>query len=148
MRRLTEKDYLGNWCLKGVKWEQLHIGQVITEKVSEKLYGALCKLRNYEDTNVSPEEVEQINDFTQSQAYKLMADLQKERNKHRWIPVTERLPKSCGYIVLSFAGLEEPAIGMYEENEWYLGDVYGSTTCCSVGLTVSAWMPLPEPYKE
>lgn len=66
----------------------------------------------------------------------------------RWIPVTERLPKSCGYIVLSFDGLEEPAIGMYEENEWYLGDVYGSTTCRSVGLTVSAWMPLLEPYKE
>ncbi len=23
MQRLTEKDELGNWCLKGVKWEQL-----------------------------------------------------------------------------------------------------------------------------
>lgn len=23
MQRLTEKDELGNWCLKGVRWEQL-----------------------------------------------------------------------------------------------------------------------------
>lgn len=28
MQRLTEKDDLGNWCLKGVRWEQLRAGQV------------------------------------------------------------------------------------------------------------------------
>ena len=50
MMRLTEKDELGNWCLKGVRWEQLREGQVITKEVSERLYGALCKLKDYEDT--------------------------------------------------------------------------------------------------
>ena len=35
MKRLTEKDELGNWCLKGVRWEQLRAGQVITKGVSE-----------------------------------------------------------------------------------------------------------------
>ena len=50
MKRLTEKDDLGNWCLKGVRWEQLRAGQVITKDVSERLYGALCKLKDYEDT--------------------------------------------------------------------------------------------------
>ena len=37
MKRLTEKDELGNWCLKGVRWEQLRAGQVITKGVSEQL---------------------------------------------------------------------------------------------------------------
>ena len=37
MKRLIEKDDLGNWCLKGVRWEQLRAGQVITKEVSEAL---------------------------------------------------------------------------------------------------------------
>ena len=56
--RLTEKDDQGNWCLKGVRWEQLREGQVITKDVAEKLYGALCKLKDYEDTGCSPDDVE------------------------------------------------------------------------------------------
>lgn len=60
MKRLTEKDDLGNWCLKGVRWEQLRAGQVITEDVAEKLYGALFKLKDYEDAGASPEMVERI----------------------------------------------------------------------------------------
>ena len=42
MKRLTEKDELGNWCLKGVRWEQLRAGQVITKGVSE----------NWKDTKI------------------------------------------------------------------------------------------------
>ena len=48
MNRLTEGDEQGNWMLKGVAWKSLHTGQVITKEVSERLYGALCKLRDYE----------------------------------------------------------------------------------------------------
>mgnify|MGYP000581748945 CR=1 FL=1 len=59
MNRLTEKDDQGNWHLKGVRWEQLHEGQVITGELREKLYGALWKLMEYEDTGVDPEEVEE-----------------------------------------------------------------------------------------
>ena len=55
MQRLTEKDELGNWCLKGVRWEQLRAGHVINLDVAEKLYGALCKLKDYEDTGCSPD---------------------------------------------------------------------------------------------
>ena len=57
MSRLTQKDDQGNWCLRGVKWEQLHIGQEITQEVSEKLYGALWKLMEYEDTGLTPEQI-------------------------------------------------------------------------------------------
>lgn len=63
MYRLTQKDDQGNWCLKGLPWVQLHVGQVITTEVSEKLYGALWKLMEYEDTGLSPEAVEKLNTF-------------------------------------------------------------------------------------
>ena len=93
MGRLIEKDDLGNWCLKGVRWEQLRAGQVITKEVSERLYGALCKLKDYEDTGCNPDDVEHLNDFTQNEAVKLVQKLNAEEKKHRWIPVEERLPE-------------------------------------------------------
>lgn len=145
--RLTEKDDLGHWFLKGLEWGQLREGKVITKAVAQKLYGALCKLKDYEDTGCNPDDVERLNDFTQNEAVKLVQKLNAEEKKHRWIPVEERLPDENKYVLMSFYGLEEPAIGMYEENEWYLGYAYGGETCISIGLLVSAWMPLPEPYK-
>ena len=66
MGRLIEKDDQGNWCLKGVRWEQLRAGQAITKEVSERLYGALCKLKDYEDTGCSPDGAIRLDDFTQS----------------------------------------------------------------------------------
>ncbi len=98
MKRLTEKDDLGNWCLKGVRWEQLRAGQVITKDVSERLYGALCKLKDYEDTGCSPDDVERLNDFTQNEAVKLVQKLNAEEKKHRWIPVEERLPEEDKWV--------------------------------------------------
>ena len=32
MKRLTERDKQGNWALKGVDWQQLHIGQVVLKE--------------------------------------------------------------------------------------------------------------------
>lgn len=45
MNRLAEKDDLGNWSLKGVKWEHLYKGAIITEE----LHDELRKLMEYED---------------------------------------------------------------------------------------------------
>lgn len=50
MVRLTEKSKTGLWHLRGVSWEQLRTGHKITKTVSEKIYGALCKLKDYEDS--------------------------------------------------------------------------------------------------
>ena len=58
--RLTQKDDQGNWSLRGVKWEQLHVGQTITQEVSEKLYGALWKLMEYEGTGLTPDQIENL----------------------------------------------------------------------------------------
>lgn len=71
MNRLTEKDDQGNWHLKGVRWEQLNEGQVITGELREKLYGALWKLMEYEDTGMDPEEVEELLNFEKTDSYNL-----------------------------------------------------------------------------
>ena len=36
------------------------MGVVLSEKTWEKLYGALWKLKDYEDTGVSPDEIERM----------------------------------------------------------------------------------------
>ena len=75
MDELTEKDDQGNWHVKGVRWEQLHEGQVITGELREKLYGALWKLMEYEDTGLSPEEVENLKEKCSLLGRKDAADL-------------------------------------------------------------------------
>lgn len=89
MNRLTEHDEQGNWRLKGVKWEDLRIGMPVTKAIQEKIYGALWKLKDYENTGLEPDDVERLNEFEGSNAEKYL----KEVAKHRWIPVEERLPE-------------------------------------------------------
>ena len=60
MSRLTEKDSNGSWALKGIPWKSLSEGQIITKDISTRIYGALCKLKDYEDTGYSPENVEHL----------------------------------------------------------------------------------------
>ena len=149
MQRLTEKDDLGNWCLKGVRWEQLRTGQVITKEEGEKLYGALCNLKDYDDTGCNPDDVERLNDFTQNEAVKLVQKLNAEEKKHRWIPVEERLPELGEYVLISFSNFSVPAIGRYDEDEeggaWFIGNETESLV--SQDMFVNAWMSLPEPYR-
>lgn len=140
MKRLTQKDEQGNWCLKGVSWEQLHEGQVITKPLRERLYGALWKLMEYEDTGLAPEDVERVNDFEKTQVAHLLKQLNEEQCKHRWIPVEERLPEDGTYLCTldgELCGIDEPFTGMcgIENGKW---DKEGC---------VIAWQPLPEPYK-
>ena len=96
----------------------------------------VARLAEYEDTGLEPAAV-----------------LQMKKNTVQWIPVTEQLPESGKYVLMSFENFTLPAIGRYEVNDegdgaWYLGDNDEGDTCCSVGLFVNAWMPLPEPYRE
>lgn len=148
MKRLTEKDDLGNWCLKGVRWEQLRAGQVITKDVSERLYGALCKLKDYEDTGCIPDG---IADLVENYA-KAMTLLAGQIEEHSWIPVEERLPEEDEYVLMSFENFTLPIIGRYEKDNdgggaWYAGDDDGCDTCSSQDLFVNAWLPLPKPYR-
>jgi len=71
-----------------------------------------------------------------------------------WIPVSERLPKSCGVYIVSrwFSDGEESAIltdaNYYDGcGEWY-NDNRINWGRELVTDKIVAWMPLPEPYKE
>ena len=147
-RRLTQKNEQGNWWVKGLLWKDL-IGTPITKKTQEKLYGCLYKLMKYEETGLSPDEVERLNTFDGSQAVKATIALQKERRKHKWVPA-EKPPKENGYILISFENFSIPQVGRYEEDgeggAYYVGD--DEESCISQDLIVNAWKPLPEPYRK
>lgn len=55
---MTEKDASGRWRVKGMSWESLQAGQVITEEASRIMYGCLCKLKDYEECGMSPDQLE------------------------------------------------------------------------------------------
>ena len=55
MIKLTESDSQGNWMLKGIPWEYINA----VDK-DGRIYGALCKLHDYEESLLSPEEVIQL----------------------------------------------------------------------------------------
>ena len=121
MNRLTQKRVNG---IKNGYWS------------ASKKDDLVARLAEYEDTGLEPAEV-----------------LQLKKNTVQWIPVTERLPESNDYVLMSFENFTLPAIGRYEVNDdgdgaWYFGDNDEGDTCCSAGLLVNAWMPLPEAYRE
>lgn len=79
----------------------------------------------------------------------VMENLKKVANP--WIPITERLPETGDYILISFDNFSLPDIGRYEVGEdgggaFYPGDE--DVSYASVGVIVNAWMPLPEPYRQ
>ncbi len=55
--RLTEMDENGNWCLRGVQWQDLRTGAVLTSRISEILCTALGKLHDYEEKGFLPDEI-------------------------------------------------------------------------------------------
>ena len=157
--RLTEKRDNGSWKLKGVEWKQIAPGAVITKKIWEKLYGALWKLKDYEDTGLMPNEVTALNAETQKEARKMLErvarlsdeiERMKGEERQRWIPVTERLPEPETYILVSFDNYTFPDIATYRADDDGSGAFYPGDedyTYLSTGFFVNAWMPLPEPYK-
>ena len=57
MSKLTQKDEQGNWCIRGLPWRDIYPGAVITRNTYERIYGASQKLMEYEDTGLTPEEI-------------------------------------------------------------------------------------------
>ena len=78
-----------------------------------------------------------------------METLKKVANP--WIPITDRLPETDDYILISFENYTLPDIGRYEidadgNGAFYPGDE--AVSYASIGVFVNAWMPLPQPWKE
>lgn len=137
MERLTEKDVCGNWRLKGLPWKNLYEGTPITRETYEVLYGALCKLLAYEETELTPEEIEMRTYCTMGTPCEFQSS---KIRKDGWIPVEERMPEDGTYLCTftgDLVGQEEPFTGMcgIENGIWDEPDC------------VIAWQPLPEPYE-
>ena len=74
---------------------------------------------------------------------------------NNWIPCSERLPEldGDGYsdkVLVCFSNYSGSEICEYRKNNeydgWYAGDSDDNPE--DIGVHVTAWMPLPEPYKE
>lgn len=112
------------------------------------------QLKKYEDVGLTPDQIREFDKLYLAkceEVNQLKAELETERQKHRWIPVEERLPETDTYILLSFLNFSLPMEGQYREYEdggaFYLGDCDEGDTCISDGLYVNAWQPLPESYQ-
>lgn len=57
MSRLTQRKASGAWQVQGIAWEDLRKGEVLTEEMGQCLYGCLCKLKDYEDIGMSPDQL-------------------------------------------------------------------------------------------
>lgn len=135
--RLTEKDDMGHWFLKGLEWGQLREGQVITKAVAQKLYGALCKLKDYEDTGGSPNYIEDVvTGYTRA-----IVDVAELIQKCGWIPVKERLPEEEKLVLVTC----QAKTGNVSVNRAYYANSFWHGSGSMAGVT--AWMPLPEPYR-
>lgn len=148
MNRLTENYGKGAWGLKGVLWKDI-FGGVITSSVRMELNIALFRLKEYEDTGLTPDQIREMDQLYREKCEELAA-LKKQNS---WIPVEEKLPETDAYILLSFANCSDPLIGRYEVHEdgsgaFYLDDCDGVDTCAANDLFVDAWMPLPEADRE
>ena len=146
---LRDKYVLQKFKCDGKDYSTDKEGQIITKSLRERLYGALWKLMEYEDTDLTPEEAERLNDFEKTQAAHLLKRLNEEQDKHRWIPVEERLPEKGEIVLVTIEGDYSKTLftngvmfGFYKKG-WFVSDDIELKK-----LKVTAWQPLPEPYRE
>ena len=101
--------------------------------VREEAMTIYWALKKYEDTGLTPEEIERL------------------KEQHRWIPVEERLPEEDTIVLLTVSGLyscitfsDAIELGnLCSDGEWFI-EGYPDWD----DPDVTAWMPLPEPYRK
>ena len=86
----------------------------------------------------------------------LLEELPSAQPEQQWIPVSERLPKEPFGCIVSYHGFmltpygEREYDAIYPELLGYDGTDWNNSEgeCVDNMIDVTAWMPLPEPYKE
>lgn len=128
MGRMTDVSKDGHWTVKDNSGKPLR-----WEEVERKLYSALCKLKDYEDTNLSPEQVENL------------------KAEKEWIPVSEGVPATDEFVL---AFVVEGHHGRLHLDHTYCTATYDSHDGWVLEdhpevdeFTISHWMPFPEPPK-
>lgn len=130
MNRLTYKNPNGTWGMNN---------GFNMSKVPSELYGALYKLKDYEETGMSPEQLEEI-DRLYLEKCEEVNRLRAELEEKEWIPVDERLPEDKQQVLITNWD-HSVFLARYDENEERF---YNNFTL----PLILAWQPLPEPYKE
>lgn len=131
MERLTSRDSKGNLrlCNKEVYGN------------NQDIYNAIAVLEDYENTGISPAQLQVI----EEEYSKMAKELAELRQQNRWIPVSERLPDYNEEVLITNGKYVTIDTRYFLENtedgEAYTWDINGWDD-------VIAWMPLPEPYKE
>lgn len=127
MERLTSRDSKGNLCLCNKE----------VYGNNQDIYNAIAVLEDYENTGITPEQLQVINE----EYSKMAKELAELRQQNQWIPVSERLPEPGIYLATCddkdypVKRMRMKGICFYDHNGIYDGKVL-------------AWMLLPEPYKE
>lgn len=123
MERLTSRDSKGNLCLCNKE----------VYGNNQDIYNAIAVLEDYENTGITPEQLQVINE----EYTKMAKELAEFRKQNQWIPVSERLPEN-GEEVLASDGTYIYLVEYDADLDAAFGDVDN----------IVAWTPLPEPYKE
>lgn len=129
MRRLTFHNSDGTWGL-------IHAD---IKKVPKNLYGCMCKLKDYEDTQLDPSDIEMVKD---------MYDDMVERCQ--WTDLEEKVPEYSDELMLIVCN------GQY--GHIHFKNAIQLATYCDEGwilesypeadVEVLAWMKLPPTYRR
>lgn len=127
MERLTHwNERLGRYTIEMTRGSHSRIAQCLAA---------------YENTGITPDRLQVINEEYQ----KMAKELSELRQQNRWIPVSERLPDYNEEVLITngkYVTIDERYfLENTEDGEAYTWDINGWDD-------VVAWMPLPEPYKE
>lgn len=136
MERLTER--FDDGILKGILVKEKygeHVPKTLFEEVDEGYLG-MCVLKAYEDTGLAPEQIEEL--LSRESAPEIA---RSSRDNDIWIPVDERLPEDETMMLVTC----QTKAGRRSVNRaWYGAGCWHGTGSMS---GVTAWMPLPAPYR-
>ncbi len=137
MGSLIERDNCGNWWLKDVPWVAVSAGATIMKETWEKIYGALCKLKDYEESGLTPDQLLYV-DEEYTKMCKEVAGL-KEMLNNRWNSA-EKEPAEPGEYNVVIEGVKRATTLKYENGSWF--DDFNNN------YKVFVWQPLPEYYMQ
>lgn len=158
MSRLTYKKPDGTWGMTN--------GFNMSE-VPGKIYGALWKLKEYEDSELSPEQLKhidalylkkcqevnelklQIIKLERARAEEIKTNVDKYSN-NGWILCSERLPEKMEDVLISVKSISgsKVALGYYGNiGLWCFTDGFGSSKLVEPEGQAIAWQQLPETYR-